>query len=152
MPVIGVRPATVDDVDFLDHVLHMTHIQSEPRAADEPWGGGARKDALDQVQGKIQDSITYIIEVDGEPAGRLRVIRTAARTEIAGIQILPAQQGKGAGTAAITELLREATDRRVPVELQVNVHNPNAERLYTRLGFRRRGREGDDYWMTKSAD
>jgi ribosomal protein S18 acetylase RimI-like enzyme len=26
--------------------------------------------------------------------------------------------------------------------------NADAERLYTRLGFRRTGEEGDDYWMT----
>ncbi len=31
--------------------------------------------------------------------------------------------------------------------LQVSKSNPDAERLYTRLGFRRYGEEGDDYLM-----
>jgi RimJ/RimL family protein N-acetyltransferase len=90
----------------------------------------------------------YVIQVGTERVGRLRVVRTTERHELAGIQIVPDYQGQGIGTSVITTILQEASERAVPVELRVNKDNADAERLYARLGFRRRGEEGDDYWMT----
>jgi RimJ/RimL family protein N-acetyltransferase len=75
-------------------------------------------------------------------------VRTTERHELAGIQIVPDYQGQGIGTSIITTILQEASEKAVPVELRVNKDNPDAERLYARLGFRRCGAEGDNYWMT----
>jgi predicted GNAT family acetyltransferase len=75
-------------------------------------------------------------------------VRTTECHELAGIQIVPDYQGQGIGTSIIKTILQEASERAVPVELRVNKDNPDAERLYARLGFRRFGKEGDDYWMT----
>ena len=40
--------------------------------------------------GGLEHSTTYVIEIQGERAGRLRVVRTPEFVEIAGIQLLPA--------------------------------------------------------------
>lgn len=147
-----VRRATVDDVDFLAHVLYATGVQSRPAGSgppepEESWVVGARAMALEQVQGNVPGSTTYVIELEGEPVGRLRVVRSAEWLEIAGIQILPERQNGGIGAAVVADLQAEARARRVPAVLQVAVDNPSAERLYARLGFCREEREDDDYWM-----
>ena len=98
--------------------------------------------------GKVENSTTYIIRVGAERAGRLRVVRTPERCHLAGIQIHPTHQARGIGTSVITSVLEEARERNVPVELEVAKDNPNAERLYVRLGFRRFGEQGNDYLMT----
>jgi GNAT superfamily N-acetyltransferase len=151
MPSPTVRPATLDDVDFLCHVLYLTHLQDHPERAAQPeedWVETLRAAHTHDLQGKVKDSTMYVIQVGTERVGRLRVVRTTERHELAGIQIVPDYQGQGIGTSVITTILQEASERAVPVELRVNKDNADAERLYARLGFRRRGEEGDDYWMT----
>lgn len=145
------RPATLDDVEFICDVLYLTGpAASDPvpdAEAEAGWREGAREYTTDQVHGKEPDSITYVIEHAGERVGRLRVVRTFERHFIGGIQILPAQQNKGIGTAVIAQLLAEARERGLPLELNVHKHNPDAERLYTRLGFHRHSEVDDDYVM-----
>jgi ribosomal protein S18 acetylase RimI-like enzyme len=145
MPITA-RPATLDDVDALVQVLCAIaglpagHVRGR---LEEDF----RHDALEQVRGEITDSITYVICVDDARVGRLRVVRTTAYIEIAGLQIDPARQSQGIGTAMITGILDEGRRTGMHVELDVNKENPDAERLYTRLGFRRIGENGKDYRM-----
>jgi ribosomal protein S18 acetylase RimI-like enzyme len=129
---ITTRAASLADVDFLIGLL----------------GDGHRPDALDQIHGRIENSITYVVFADDQPVGRLRLVRTDHHIEIAGIQIDPKRQSQGIGTAVINQVLDEARSTGVPVELDVNKDNRNAERLYTRLGFRRLHEDGNDYRMT----
>jgi ribosomal protein S18 acetylase RimI-like enzyme len=145
--MVNLRPATVDDVEFLGHVLYRYMVDTLHQVAEESWDAGSRDDALQQVQGKVPNSITYVIEKAGERVGRLRLVRTPGLMEIAGLQILPDHQNRGIGTAVVTDVLSEGQQRSVAVELDVNVDNPNAERLYVRLGFRRIGRKDNDYRM-----
>ncbi|MFC9690180.1 GNAT family N-acetyltransferase [Kribbella sp. NPDC056951] len=130
------RPATLDDVDFLlDVSIEASRDQGRlPAAADEP---GWREGYLDLARRQISDgpSTTSVIELDGRPVGRLRVTREAARIELNGIQLDPSVQGRGIGTAIIRQLQQEAADRGVPLDLGVERDNPNARRLYDRLGF-----------------
>ena len=132
---ITTRPASLDDLPFLVGLI----------------GPGHRTDALDQIQGRIANSITYVVCVDGQPVGRLRLVRTERLIEIAGIQIDPARQSQGVGTTVISRVLDEGRSTGVPVELDVNKDNANAERLYARLGFRRLREHGNDYRMTTAA-
>jgi GNAT superfamily N-acetyltransferase len=151
MPSPTMRPATPDDVDFLCHVLYLTHLQDHPECAAQPekdWAESLRAAHTHDLQGKVEASTLYVIQAGTERVGRLRVVRTTERHELAGIQIVPDYQGQGIGTSIITTILQEASERAIPVELRVNKDNADAERLYTRLGFRRCGEEGDDYWMT----
>jgi ribosomal protein S18 acetylase RimI-like enzyme len=80
-------------------------------------------------------STTYVVEVNGSPAGRLRVVRTSAEWELAGIQLAPGYQSHGLGTAIITGLISEASAAGLPMTLLVEKDNPRALALYLRLGF-----------------
>jgi ribosomal protein S18 acetylase RimI-like enzyme len=142
VPETTVTPATLDEVEFLVQLLRTVYGWDE--SEDTP----ARTQALAQVHGDIEDSMTYVIRADAERVGRLRVVRTAERVHLAGLQIHPDHQGRGIGTSVITSVLEEARERNLPVELEVAKDNPNAERLYVRLGFRRFGEQGNDYLMT----
>lgn len=149
-----VRAATLSDVEFLSQTAYTVHVQGRPDLSPEDkagWIEGFRADTRDHVLGKVADSVTYVIRAGSERVGRLRVVRPSDRLFLAGIQILPDYQRKGIGTAIITTLLLEAAEKKVPVELNVSKDNPDAERLYTRLGFRRNGEDGHDYCMTTSA-
>ncbi len=73
--------------------------------------------------------------VDGDPVGRLRVLRTKEQIELAGIQLLPRVQGLGIGTLLVESLKLEAAEVGVPLTLGVERNNSAARRLYTRLGF-----------------
>jgi len=130
------RVASLEDVDFLVGLL----------------GEGHRPDALDQVNGRIENSITYVVRVDDQTVGRLRLVRTEQHIEIAGIQVDPKRRGQGVGTAVITQVLGEAGASGRPVELDVSKGNPNAERLYARLGFRRLREDENEYRMTSAPE
>ena len=133
----AITPADVDDiVDVLCAV------------ADNPgMAADFRHDALEQVRGEIPDSITYVILLDDHKIGRLRAVRTAGYIEIAGLQIHPDWQGRGAGTAVINSILREGERAGLPVELDVDQENHAAQRLYARLGFEVVGTTDRDYRM-----
>jgi ribosomal protein S18 acetylase RimI-like enzyme len=133
---ITTRAASLEDLDFLVGLLGDWH----------------RPDALDQIEGRIEHSITYVVCVDGRSVGRLRLVRTEHHIEIAGIQVDPAHQDRGIGTTVIRKVLDEARGTGRPVELNVHKNNPDAERLYTRLGFRRLRQVGDEYRMTTATD
>jgi ribosomal protein S18 acetylase RimI-like enzyme len=83
--------------------------------------------------------------------GRLRVVRTADQLFIGGIQLLPDYQRRGIGTSLVTTLIQEGLSRGVPVALEVEKDNPDAERLYRRLGFERYGETDDAFRMRVQA-
>jgi ribosomal protein S18 acetylase RimI-like enzyme len=145
-----VRPATTDDIEFMVHLFLQLARQRNPTGEGDNVDAivqGTRETTLYQVQGKIENSTTYVIEFDGQSAGRLRVVRTAEQIEIAGIQILPDYQSSGVGTTVISELIGEGKHKTVPVVLEVDKDNPRAERLYLRLGFVRYGETNDTFRM-----
>jgi ribosomal protein S18 acetylase RimI-like enzyme len=145
---ITTRPATFDDVDALVQVL--CAISALPAGEiRERLEEDFRHDAREQVRGEIANSITYVICADDMRVGRLRVVRTTDYIEIAGLQVDPARQSQGIGTAVTNEILDEGRRTGLPVELDVSKENPNAERLYTRLGFHRIGENDKDYRMRR---
>jgi predicted GNAT family acetyltransferase len=75
-------------------------------------------------------------------------VRTAEQIEIAGIQVLPDYQGRGIGTAVITALTQEGAVKGLPTMLEVEKDNPDAKRLYLRLGFEQQGETHDTFRMT----
>ncbi|MBB6627846.1 GNAT family N-acetyltransferase [Nocardioides sp. KIGAM211] len=137
-PSLNLRLATERDIAFLtDLVVVVTRAQGRvPDDFDEAeYRNGFAGSTIEQVAGRVEDSTTYVVEIDGERAGRLRVVRFRDRHEIAGIQLLPAHQGRGLGTHLIEQLISEARDAGLPVRLGVEHDNPRARSLYERLGF-----------------
>jgi ribosomal protein S18 acetylase RimI-like enzyme len=135
----SLRQAVPEDRDFLLRVYASTRAE-EMLLVD--WND-EQKDAFVRMQFEAQDayyrenygSATFdVIEVDGEPAGRLYVARWADEIRIIDIALLPEHRGVGIGTALLSALLDEAAEAGKRLSIHVEVNNP-ARRLYERLGF-----------------
>ena len=135
---LTIRKATRDDVEFLASV---DLLANEKRCAERPdWNPERalerlRAAAVKQVDGMEENSMTYVIESDRTPVGRLRLVRPGDRLHLAGIQIHPAHQRKGIGSSILSDLMKEADENALPLTLEVDKDNPDAMRLYLRLGF-----------------
>ena len=75
-----------------------------------------------------------VLLVDGEPAGRLYIRRTADEVHVLDIALLPEFQRRGIGTALLRELVDEAATAGKVARVYVERTNP-ALALYARLGF-----------------
>jgi len=84
-----------------------------------------------------------IVLVQGVPAGRVVVNRTAFEIRLVDLVIAPALRNRGIGTELTRRLLDESRATSRPVRLHVLTHSP-ARRLYERLGFVVR-EQGDVY-------
>src|SRR6185437_5135277 len=76
-----------------------------------------------------------IIELAGQPIGRIVVDRPGTTMLIIDQAIVPAMRGRGIGTAIMRVLMDEAQSAGLPVRLEVASENDPAYRLYQRLGF-----------------
>jgi ribosomal protein S18 acetylase RimI-like enzyme len=76
-----------------------------------------------------------IVEAAGRDAGGLWLEESSALLYIANIQVVPAFQSRGLGSAVIRELIARAASRSLRLELSVLQANPRARQLYERLGF-----------------
>lgn len=76
-----------------------------------------------------------IVEVDGQPAGRLEVFRDSEQLLVVDLALLPPFRGRGIGTALLRSLLEESTRTGLPARIHVEEFN-RARSLYERLGFR----------------
>ena len=147
---IALRPATLEDVAFLaDVVITATLAQGrfppdvdlvEYRAGYEDW-------TRETILGAIPDCTLSVIEYDGYPIGRLRLVRTRTSITLAGIQLLPAYQNQHIGSTLIEQLKREAGLKQVPLFISVEKDNPHAQLLYERLGFRIIGQDEQEYHL-----
>jgi ribosomal protein S18 acetylase RimI-like enzyme len=90
------------------------------------------KEAEGRVLAKLEAA--QILEAEGTPIGMFKVVRGSEEWRIMQIQLLPAYQRRGIGTAVLGRILAEASANRVPVTLSVLKAN-HAIRLYKRVGF-----------------
>ena len=148
-PSVHLREATAHDVGFLtDVVLVATIAQGRvPEDFDEhEFRSGFAAWTAEQVgevrPADLEHSTTYVIEIEGERAGRLRVVRAPDHHELAGIQLLPAHQQHGIGTHLVEQFLVEARAAGLPARISVEKDNPRARALYERLGFVEVGETG----------
>jgi ribosomal protein S18 acetylase RimI-like enzyme len=75
-----------------------------------------------------------ILELEGQPVGRLWVVRGEHELRLVDVTLLPAHRGRGLGAGLLRSLQEEAARSGEPLRLHVTRNNP-ALRLYTRLGF-----------------
>ena len=145
---IHLRPATLEDVAFLaDVVITATLAQGRfPRDVDMvEYRAGYEDWTRETVLGVIPNCTLSVIESDGCPIGRLRVMRKRTSITLAGIQLLPAYQNQRIGSTLIEQLKREADLKQVPLFISVEKDNPRAQRLYERLGCRIIGQDEQEY-------
>jgi ribosomal protein S18 acetylase RimI-like enzyme len=77
-----------------------------------------------------------IIELGGEPIGRIVVDRPGAFVHLVDQAIVPARRNEGIGTAIMHALMEEARAAGIPLRLKVASTNDPSMRLYLRLGFK----------------
>jgi ribosomal protein S18 acetylase RimI-like enzyme len=132
------RPARSADIGFLiDVVISATREQGRLDADFDEVGFRVdfERWTAAQVAGEIEGSSTYVIEVEGRRAGRLRVVRHGATIELAGIQLLPEFQSHGVGSEILLLLKADAAAAHGSLELSVDLDNPRAQALYERHGL-----------------
>jgi ribosomal protein S18 acetylase RimI-like enzyme len=127
------------DREFLYRVYASTRTEE---LAVVPWDE-TQKDTFLRAQFDAQDrwyrenyphATFEVVEVDGEPAGRLYLHRGEHEIRIVDIALLPEHRGNGVGTWLLRNLLAEADATGKRVTIHVERLNP-ALRLYERLGF-----------------
>ena len=142
------RPAAEADIGVLADVgVEATRAQGRlPADFDEPqWRDAFTDWTLEQIRGAIPGSTTSVVEIGSRPVGRARTVRTADSIELCGIQLLPEVQRRGIGTAIVADLQAEAAAASLPLELSVEKDNPDASKLYRRLGFAPIAETEDEY-------
>ena len=140
------RPANAADLPFLQDVYRKSR---ESELALLPWSD-AQKEAFCAMQfvaqdrgyrGAYPDGEFLLVEMDGEPIGRLYRAATPASFHLIDITLRPEWRNRGIGTQLLRETMSLAAATGLPVQLHVDKSNP-ARRLYARLGFREVGDAG----------
>ena len=138
-PQLRLRPIADADLPFLFRLYASTR---EEELAGVDWPA-EQKEAFVRQQFEAQHAWYQenyagasfdVVDVDGEPAGRLYVARWENEVRIVDISLLPAHRGRGLGSALLAQLFAEADAAGKPVSVHVERFNP-ALRLYERLGF-----------------
>ncbi|HEX3814280.1 MAG TPA: GNAT family N-acetyltransferase [Mycobacteriales bacterium] len=129
------RPVRPDDVETL-FTLHRDAMRDYVESAYGPWDDAVQRGFLHRwLDG---DSDPLIIEVDGEVVGVLDYVNHDDSHDdsvyIGRIEIDPTMQGRGLGTAVLSDVIADADRSGEDVTLEVIDVNP-ARRLYERLGF-----------------
>ncbi len=148
---ISFRPITDDDLDFLQKVYASTR---EEELSIVPWDEQQKAEFLQMqfgaqhqfYQEHYSDTSFDVIELDGQPAGRLYLQKRDDEHRIVDIALLPEHRCKGVGGKIMRNILDEAKQANLPVRIHVEHNNP-AIKLYQRLGFRQTDDTGVYYLM-----
>ncbi len=140
------RPATEADRAFLLDLYAGTRADE---LALVDWDDDAKRafvehqfSAQDAHYREHYDGATFdVIEVDGQPAGRLYVHRGDRDIRIMDIAVAPEFRSRGIGTALVERLMAEAESSGRSLSIHVEMNNP-ARALYERLGFVPEGTHG----------
>ncbi len=138
---VELRPERPEDESFLREVYACTRQEELDRTG---WDAATRAAFLDMqfhamrrgYRAMFPRGEFAVILRDGQPVGRQVVHRTGTEIRLVDVALLPAQRGRGVGTALLQTLLAESARSGIPVRLQV-LATSRARRLYERLGFTR---------------
>ncbi|HEX9160077.1 MAG TPA: GNAT family N-acetyltransferase [Thermoanaerobaculia bacterium] len=142
----SLRPVGAGDRDFLLRLYGGTR-EAELRLV--PWTPEQKAEFV-EMQFRAQDSYYRekfpaaqfsVIEAEGEPAGRVYVVRDDARVHILDITVLPSQRRRGIGSAVLRELQEEAASKRVPLTIYVDEASESPA-IFEKLGFERASGDG----------
>jgi ribosomal protein S18 acetylase RimI-like enzyme len=133
----ALRPVAASDADFLASLFR----SNRPELAMLPAG---LADTLVAQQQRWQEAGyrqafpqagSWIIVVDGIPAGKLVLDEQPRQLHVVDIAIAPASRRRGYATAVLAQLQREAAASGRDVTLSIAHENSAALRLYESLGF-----------------
>lgn len=151
---ITFRPYIAADMPFIQTIYASSR---EAEMTMVPWTEAQKTQFLDmQCQAQLHHYQTHyqgaehlIILKDTQPVGRLYIHRTPLEMRLMDITLLPAHRRQGTGSHIIGDLLRESDQTNRPVTLHVEVINPDAYRLYERLGFTAVTQQGIHIFMER---
>lgn len=126
----------------LDHALRELDLPALPAHIREPLLEQQFLAARKVTATARPDRCEQLILRDGRPVGRLVSARETHRLTLVRIELLPAEQGRGAGTEILGRLIADADADGLPLRTLVHRTNPRARALYRRLGFEETG--GDE--------
>ena len=134
------------DLPFLSRLYASTR---EDELAPVPWSAEQKAAFLaQQFQAQHSHYMQHmpqadwmVIELGGQPVGRLYLDTRESELRIVDIALMPAQRGRGLGGAILTDVLELAERGGRGVGIHVEQFNP-AKRLYQRLGFVKCGETG----------
>jgi len=128
---IKMRPATVDDLDFLVNVF-LSAGREMITASRGSWDA-ARERA--QFENQLDISCTRVIRTGSVDVGFIMIVTKEEDVELHTICVLPAYQSLGIGSRITNEMVQSAAESGRGVVLSVLKGNKRARALYERLGF-----------------
>lgn len=134
------RKATENDIDYLLDLRTKTMV---PHYAESNLPTD-RETTLQRILYQFDKG--YIIFLDNQPIGLLKIDRGDTNIDILQLQIDPSQQGKGLGKMILTDILEEAASKGKTASLSVLKTN-KAQHLYTSLGFKIISEDEHSYFM-----
>ena len=137
---VTLRPVVDADEPFLISVYassratELAQVDWSPEQKDQfvRWQFGLQRQDYDARYPNAQYSV---ILFGDEQAGRIWIERDDREIHLLDIAILPEFQNLGIGTVLLQRLIEEAKEKNKPLRHTVFMLNPDAHRLYERLGF-----------------
>lgn len=123
------RLAKPEDKDFVNNLFY----QVMKPYVDLTWADEEDRDACYERNSRCDEN-TIILESGNSRIGYFVVIRSSENLFLDQIHLLPEFQGKGIGQQIVKNILIEAEQEKLPIELVVLKVNP-AKKLYEKLGF-----------------
>jgi ribosomal protein S18 acetylase RimI-like enzyme len=124
------RPASADDEGFLYDLF----VRTMQPSIVQVWGSWDEDRWNAFFHQHVDPLRSQVVVVEGTDVGVLSVERRPDAIYLDTVEIDPAYQGRGLGTALIQGVLADGAGARLSVSLQVNTAN-RSRRLYERLGF-----------------
>lgn len=134
-----------------------TTVLIRPSVSQEDWEaevqlgitafGESEEDAraFQQMISKESSDQRFIIEVNGNIVGKMRVSEMDGEAWIFGFAVFPELQGKGIGRKALTNVVITESQKGLPIFLEVEAKNIHALKLYESCGFK--SYHSQDYYL-----
>lgn len=135
----GFRRAGRADLDLVAEFACRLHVEDRMGPA---LIGAARSGVRHRMAQSIDRGMTWIVQRDGVPVGKVDLSLYSARrgAQIAGVYVAQDHRGRGIGTGMILSLARQLLDKGLPVvSLHVRDDNFPALAAYRRAGLVERG-------------
>lgn len=122
---IILRQATEEDYDMRVHLSFTAFNLTEEDAQ-----------AMETKLDEDNDNNMFMIVVNEETVGKIRLYREDEQAWIYGFCILPEQQGKGIGRKVLRRIIKDESSAGYSVHLEVETKNEHALGLYESVGFK----------------
>lgn len=142
----SLRPARPSDLEFVVSLHHETL-----REYIEPIWGWDQKTWDGFVKDWFKPEKVKIVQINSKDVGLLVVEERESEIYFESVSLTPSLQGQGIGSKIVSDVVKQAAAKNLPINLDVLKTNDGARRLYERVGFRVCGETDAHYFrMTNS--